>query len=129
MTDQESKESKAPTRAQANALRIIRDHGPLRPREFAQFMWPDSDGWRRSARCGANGSHRGGGMHLAGGGYLGKLRRQGWISPTHKDVLGYVAGSRSLLDLGYVLTAAGKAALDAWFCTQGMVGECGRKKS
>jgi len=61
------------TEAQKKACQILRDHGPIRPREFAQKMWPDSPAWRHSCRCGPNGAHRGGGMYLAGGGYLGRL--------------------------------------------------------
>jgi len=61
------------------ALQIIRAHPGIQPREFARLMWPDSDGFRRSSRCG-RGSSRGGGMNLAGGGYLGRLRRCGLIT-------------------------------------------------
>ena len=61
------------------ALVILRDHGPLRPREFAELMWPDSEGWLRYAKCGPYGSHKGGGMYLAGGGFLGRLRVKGLV--------------------------------------------------
>ena len=61
------------------ALAILRAHGPLRPREFAKLMWPESEGWLRYAQCGPYGSHRGGGMYLAGGGFLGRLRHQGLV--------------------------------------------------
>jgi len=53
---------------------------PLSPRAFAKLMWPDSEGWRRSARCGPKGVSRGGGMNLAAGGLLGKLAKQGLAS-------------------------------------------------
>ena len=33
------------TPSQTKALKIIRNHGPIRPRVFAKSMWPDSDGW------------------------------------------------------------------------------------
>lgn len=88
------------TVSQQRALTILRDHGPLRPREFAKHMWPDSTGWHRSAKCGPNGSHRGGGMYRAGGAYLGKLRARGWVwwAP--------------LPSTAHVLTADGRRALE-----------------
>lgn len=91
-------QSKTLSEAQKKALEIIRDHGPIRPREFARKMWPDSEGWRRSSRAGLYGSSRGGGMNLAAGGYLGKLARKGWIVMLYER-LTYGGHSR-----GYVLT-------------------------
>ena len=85
------------TPATARALGVLHDYGPLRPREFARRMWPESDGWRRSCRCGPNGSHRGGGMYLAAGGYLGALTRRGLVQR-------YGRGA-------YILSDAGLAAL------------------
>lgn len=85
------------TPKQKQALEIVRDYGPIRPREFAEKMWPDSEGWKHSVKCG-NGSHRGGGMYMAGGMYLAKLRKEGWIfhfSPK-----------------GYYLSSFGKTILD-----------------
>lgn len=65
------------TKPQRKALEILRDHGPLRAGAFAAIMWPDSPGWSSVTKCGPNGSTSGGGMNLAGGAYLGKLRRKG----------------------------------------------------
>lgn len=46
------------------------------PRYVAGRIFPkDHPGWRRSCKCGPNGSHRGSGLVLFMGGYLGKLRR------------------------------------------------------
>lgn len=60
-------------------LQIVADAGDqgIRPREFARAMWPDSPGWQRSSRSGPNGTHRGGGMYLTGGAFLGRLERAG----------------------------------------------------
>lgn len=44
------------TPSQARALQIVREHAGIKPREFASFMWPESDE-----------------MDIAGGDYLGKL--------------------------------------------------------
>lgn len=65
------------TDSQARALSILAESGPIRPAAFAKAMWPDSPAWRRTAKCGPNGSHYGGGMYQAAGGFLGKLRRDG----------------------------------------------------
>lgn len=92
------------TDATKRALTIIRDHGPIRPREFADLMWPDSPGHNRYSKCGPKGSHRGGGMYLAAGGYLGKLRRRGLIRYEDHYLSGWW--------LGYVLTDEGKKALE-----------------
>jgi len=93
------------TPSQLKALHILKEHGPIRPREFARLMWPDSEGWRRSTKCGPNGSTRGGGMCLAGGGYLGKLYHKGWS----KEVYSQYDPTRSL---GYSLTEEGWQALE-----------------
>ncbi len=86
----------------ARALLLIRNHGIDSPRQFARFMWPDSDGWKRRSRAGPKGVSRGGGMNLAAGGYLGKLERRKLIS-------------RSVtVRLPYRLTEEGSAALDEW---------------
>lgn len=63
------------------ALRILQHHGPLRPGEFAKLMWPDSEGWDRSWTCGqnANANQRGKGMYLAGGSFLAKLAKRGFV--------------------------------------------------
>lgn len=68
------------TDSQLRALRIIRDNRIEMPRQFARLMWPDSDGWKTMTKCGNYGATRGGGMNLAGGAYLGKLRQWGFIN-------------------------------------------------
>jgi hypothetical protein len=95
------------TKSQHKALKIIKNHGPIRPREFAKLMWPDSDCWSNRTNCGPKGVTKGGGMNLAGGGYLGKLRKKDWVRkkeywPIWSD--GYV-------DQGYVLTILGEHML------------------
>lgn len=58
------------TKPQTRALRILCDHGPLRPGQFARRMWPDSPGWRRTRM-----------MPMCGGAYLAKLGYRGWARP------------------------------------------------
>ncbi len=64
---------------QIRALEIIKEHGPVTPHQFALLMWPDSAGWHRITKCGPKEATHGGGMSLAGGGYLGKLRKKGLV--------------------------------------------------
>jgi hypothetical protein len=78
------KEWQAGTRT-AEALHIIATHTITAPKQFARFMWPDSDGWRSSTGHGRSGSIKGGGMSMAGGSYLGKLRRRGLIGQHAND--------------------------------------------
>lgn len=100
--------SSAPLSPKARqALQIVRDHGPIQPREFARKMWPSSEGWKRHHNCGPNGSHQGGGMYLTGGSYLGKLRRKGWVQREWDTVGGRIH------ERGYILTPAGEQALAA----------------
>lgn len=87
------------------ALRIIRDN-PERIRfakDFARLMWPDSPAWKRSKKCGY-GSHLGGGMYSAGGGYLGKLEKMGLIRCGYREGLNEFARR-------WTLTAEGERAL------------------
>lgn len=85
------------------SLEILADRGPLSPSEFAHQYFPrDHDGWQRSCKCGAYGSHRGGGLVLWAGGWLGKLRAQGLVTAAYRQT-GQLQG--------HVLTAAGRAAL------------------
>lgn len=65
------------TKQQYKALLVIRDHGPMTPREFAEKMWPESLGWNRSHKVG-RGSSRGAAMAATGGAYLGRLRKMGF---------------------------------------------------
>ena len=79
---------KALSPAVCRALTIIRDHPGVAPAAFAKLMWPDAEGHRRPTKCGRSGSHRGGGMVLAAGGFLGRLVKAGlvcrgsWLSPS-----------------------------------------------
>ena len=88
------------TPAQRRALEIVRDNPDIRPRIFANLMWPDSEGHRHHTKCGPRGSTRGGGMRLSAGGYLGKLSRAGLLVYT-----GHKYGS------AYVISRAGEEAL------------------
>lgn len=67
-----------PTETAIRALRILAEHGPIRPSHFASLMWPESESWSRVGKCGAYGATRGVGMRLGGGGYLGRLTKKGW---------------------------------------------------
>lgn len=91
------------TPSQVRALEIVEKAGVVRPREFAKAMWPESEGWRRHSRCGPNGVHQGGGMYLAGGGYLGKLSQLGVIRQQFRGAIHS--------EDGYALTEEGKVAL------------------
>jgi hypothetical protein len=88
--------------ARLRALRIIADEPGIRPREFAKKMWPDSDGWKRHSRSGPKGAHRGGGMYLTGGAFLGRLNNDGLTY--HTNTYQY--------DTGHALTTAGERALE-----------------
>ena len=94
------------TERQKKALVIIRDRGPIRPREFAMFMWPESDRWNNLVNCGKNGVHRGGGMYRAAGGYLGKLTKKKFI------VEKIVWTNGDWTSHGFYLTDYGKKVLD-----------------
>ena len=83
------------------ALEIILEHKPNRPGEFAYHMWPESKKWNMRVRCG-NGVSVGGGMNLAAGGFLGRLKKQGLIYWDWKST-GY--------DRNYYLTDKAKALL------------------
>jgi hypothetical protein len=84
------------------ALRLLRDVRIDSARQFARLMWPDADGWTTHTKCGAYGTTHGGGMNLAGGAYLGRLKSRGLVD-------GY-GGGRSQ----FSLTAEGEAALRAY---------------
>lgn len=83
------------------ALKILRDARALMPRDFAHKMWPDSEGWDRQSKCGPKGAHRGGGMYLAAGGFLGRLCKRGLADRR------YDRHRRQT----YVITAKGRRAL------------------
>lgn len=67
------------TETTARALQILREHRIERPAQFAEFMWPDSPGWRRHWKRGRS-SARGVGMYKAAGCYLAKLVRRELVS-------------------------------------------------
>lgn len=68
------------TKQKTRALELIRLHVIDSPGQFAWLMWPDAPGWKRLVKAGPNGVCHGGGMRLAGGGYLGKLKKAGLIA-------------------------------------------------
>jgi len=90
---------------QIRALEVVKKAGIIRPTAFARAMWPESQGWRRHTRCGPKGVHRGGGMSLAGGGYLGKLARLGYVRQQFRGV--------HHDEDGYAVSDEGRAALKA----------------
>lgn len=67
------------------ALKLLENKKPERPSEFARIMWPNSPRWTRRVKCGRNGVSVGGGMNLAGGAFLGKLRKANLISYYYPD--------------------------------------------
>lgn len=91
---------KPPSETKLKALRILKRR-PLRPREFAEKMWPDAQAWQRTSNVG-RGATKGVGIIRAGGGYLGKLEKQGLAQWVH----------RSQYDNSYVITDKGRKLLD-----------------
>lgn len=54
------------------------------PKWIADEVFPkDHPGWQRSCKCGPYGSHRGSGLVMMMGGYLGKLRKAGLVDRYH----------------------------------------------
>lgn len=54
---------------------------------------------------GPNGVHQGGGMYIAAGGYIGKLRKWGWVKPVyHPDRRWWIND--------HEITEAGRMALE-----------------
>ena len=89
----------------AQALRVIKDcKSGVTPSSLAHLLWPDSEGYKHSHKCGAYGSRKGGMMAFAAGGYLGRLRRRGLT--VYRDI-GYSQWF-------HFLTAQGEAALVEW---------------
>lgn len=84
------------TKAQLRALQVLRDHGPLMPREFARQMWPESRSWTR-----ASSRKRESGILRVAGALLHRLERRGWVIEW-----------RSAPGRGYELTSTGRALLD-----------------
>lgn len=91
------------TEPQMRALRILHEHGPLRPREFARLMWPDSPGWDRLHNCGPYGAAYGTMMPMCGGSYLAKLKCRGWAEETWYR--SWIDGQ--IRSKGYILSAKG----------------------
>lgn len=75
------------TTSQRKALGIIDMNPSILPREFAKKMWPNSEGWRMHSGHGSH-TRRGGGMALAGGNYLGKLRKLDLIYEDYRPSIG-----------------------------------------
>ncbi|MBS1807597.1 MAG: hypothetical protein JST84_05335 [Acidobacteria bacterium] len=73
-----SQTTKTPTKRQREALDIIAAYPGLTAARFAELLWPESDGWKRVKNTG-NGACHGKGMWLAGGCYLAKLVKLGWV--------------------------------------------------
>lgn len=65
------------TKPQRRGLEILKEHGPLTPREFAMHMWPDSPSWQKRNRGQRGTNHSGamaGTMPMLGAKLLWKLR-------------------------------------------------------
>ena len=60
------------------ALEILRQHPGISARGFAEQMWPNAEGWHHVCKVG-RGATYGAGMWRAGGGYLGRLIKQGLV--------------------------------------------------
>ena len=89
------------TAKQAEALRLVREHGPIFPGRFAELMWPDSPSWHRHSKCGPYGATTGAGARKAGGSFLTRLARKDLIqNKWDRD-----------RQTGYSLLAAGRRAL------------------
>lgn len=68
------------------AVKLLREHGPLITVEFARAAWPDSEGWHRLRKCGnRNTSSRGAGMSWAAAGLLGRLQKKGLVESLYKE--------------------------------------------
>lgn len=65
-------------------MEILRDFPGITPRSFGKLMWPDNPNWNAHTKCGPSGTSHGGGMNLAAGGFLGRLRRDG-LTEVHHD--------------------------------------------
>lgn len=97
------------TKPQRRALEILRNAEDQRllPSQFAERMWPDSPYWKHSYNVG-RGATRGIAMYRAGGAYLGRLQKLGYV---HWTAWGRV--DNEYLYHGYRLTDKGREALDA----------------
>lgn len=89
------------TEKTARALQILREHNVTMARQFGRlYFGNDHPSWRKVGKCG-HGSHRGVGLTIGAGGFLGRLRRR-------KLIDGYGAGMR------FTLTALGERSLNAF---------------
>lgn len=90
-----------PTLLRALGILAKRSDGVIAA-EFAQIMWPDSGGWRRSCHRGKRGTQQGACMWLKAGQWLHQLRRKGIVQERHR-----LLGEQS----HWQLTAKGTAVL------------------
>jgi len=79
----EAAEGTLMTPTRKRALRILREFPGLTPRAFGKLMWPDNPNWSAHTKCGPRGTSYGGGMNLAAGGFLGRLRMDGLVEVHH----------------------------------------------
>jgi len=91
------------TESQIKALTIIRDMRPISSGLFAELMWPDSTMHRKHSKSG-RGTQIGKAAWLAGGSYLGRLRKNGlvvvrytWERPAGKPVASLTRRAHILL--------------------------------
>lgn len=73
-------EAQALTPFALRALEFIEERGETTAGDFADAMWPDSDGHKRQAKAGNRGTRTGHGMVLAAGSQLGKLRKKKFVT-------------------------------------------------
>lgn len=80
------------------ALEIVRDHPGIRPGNFADLMWPDSDAHLAQHGCGRNGNgvQQGAGINKSAGGYLAKLCKHDYVKNTFNNPHGYEITKKGL---------------------------------
>ena len=77
------------TFARARALEVLAAHAEfpdaVTAAVFARMLWPYAAGWSKASNAGTHGTRYGCGMWRAGGGFLGKLTKEGlahcWLRP------------------------------------------------
>ena len=63
---------------------IMGEGGSVKPKRFAKLAWPSSPKWETLRRCGKSGVHKGMGMYVAAGQYLGRLAKKGYLEKDKK---------------------------------------------